>query len=399
MNDDLIPAELPPDAEGLLSTGGSLRDRSYRQRAATWRAVEARALGGETRWVAASGSFALTCAVLAVVFLRTQSMHFLPLPQLASDWREIDIAGVARITLAPGAHARFPVSGPAQGETYRVTLDEGQLCAEVVHRDLTVQGAFVVEADGLQVISIGTHFCVFAGDGPSWVAVEEGRVRVEGTGSAAAFVAGGGSLRADDAQLVAIATPRALPPSFPEVVRQAPNAPLVLGTARHTKSSLADQNRLYQTGLSLVRASKPLEALAVWDEYGNRYQRGVFAAEVERRRVLALTEGGRFAEALIAASQFQDKHADDWRSEEIALTRADLLRERFDRPADALAIYDRLRAGASQPMLRERALYGSYLSLVALSRTSDARARARDYLQLFPSGEHSDELARSLAGE
>ena len=51
-------------------------------------------------------------------------------------------------------------------------------------------------------------------------------------------------------------------------------------------------------------------------------------------------------------------------------------------------------SGERRAALRERALYGLSLSLDALSRYSEARSRAREYLRQFPRGEHAAELAR-----
>jgi hypothetical protein len=320
-------------------------------------------------------------------------------------WRELDLGAVGRLSLGPGARVRLPTPAPAPSEAYRVTLDEGQICAQVNHRDLAHQGPFFVEARGLQVTVVGTRFCVYAGKEPSWVSVDEGRVRVEAKGGPTVAVSAGESVHADDPRLQPIEAPAPAPVAAAPVLMSAPTpAPLASLPLHHNvttampvaSSDLAAENLLYEEGLRRDEARDVGGSLAIWEQYHQKYPHGVFAAEVDVRRVRALADGQQYAQALALAEAFEQAHPGDWHDGEMQITRADLLRERFNRPASAAALYERVLARERRGAVRERALYGLSLSLDALSRYDEAHTRAREYLRQFPHGEHASELARLL---
>jgi hypothetical protein len=326
---------------------------------------------------------------------------------IARGWREIDLGTVGHLSLAPGAKIRLPAPDPGPGEAYRVTLDEGQICAQVSHRDMARQGPFLVEAKELLVTVVGTRFCVFAGNEPSWVSVDEGRVRVEARGGPVVAVSAGESVHSNDARLQIPEVPvvgQMVAAPVPSVAR----APAPLGSPAHELVStampvpgadLAAENLLYEKALQLGAARDLSGSLAVLDEYRQKFPRGVFAAEVDMQRVRALAESQQYAQALSAAEEFDLAHPGDWHEGEVQLARADLLREHFNRPASAAELYERVLASERRAALRERALYGVCVSLDALSRYDEARVRAHEYLRLFPHGEHAGELARLQTAE
>jgi hypothetical protein len=405
MNDETPMASgLPSYAERLVSLGSAIQPRNVGLRRSTWRALEVRAVRTRARVLTLSKLAAITvCAAAAVGLWRARNAklpsgsHAISSVISSKDgWREIDLGAVGLLSLAPGTRVRIPDPMPAAAETYTVALDSGQLCARINHRDPAVRGPFVVEAPDLRVTVIGTRFCVFVDREPSRVSVEEGRVRVDRHQSEAVFVSAGEGLRADDPRLQ---PPAAAPVTVHDTLSEAANVRLVGPAHPVFTGDLAAQNRLYQAGLLAERTQGPLEALRIWEKYRLRYPRGAFVAEVDLRRVRGFQETGRAESALSAASDYPRVHPDDWRGNEVELIRADLLREKFSRPADALVSYRRVLATDGRTSWHERATYGAYRSLRDLSRTSDARVEARRYLERFPNGAHGAELRALLSSD
>ncbi len=392
-----IDSSLPPRAQRLVTLGKDLRPRDREERLASWRAVEQRVTPIRSRGPVLSVAAAAlaTCAASGLLFFWAHKVLVNQESKVAvsSDgWREIDLGSVGRLSLAPGARVRLPQPVP-DADPYAVTLDRGELCAQINHRDLVRDGPFLVEAPDIRVTVIGTHFCVFSDSEPSWVSVEEGRVRVDLRGRETVFVGAGQTVRADDLRLQPPTPAPSPPPGGVRTESQPALAPRrASGDRSGVQGDLAAQNLLYRSGLSAQRERGAAAALAIWDSYRARYPNGLFTTEVDLRRVRALRVVAAPTSALTAAEAFERVHPDDWRGDEVALIQADLLREKLDRPADALAIYRRLLATAQEDRWRERATYGAYRSLVALSRPDEARAQARAYVVEFPHGAHENEL-------
>jgi hypothetical protein len=401
--------ELSEEAERIVQEGRVPAPRRMWHQGSSWRAIEARIHRQRRPQTAVLICFALSgYAALAIMAAgihvdRSRLGGVKALPSAA--WREIDLGPVGRLSLAPGARIRLPTPEPKPEDPYRVTLDEGQLCAQVNHRDPLRQRPFEVDAPDLKVIVVGTRFCVFAGSEPSWVAVEEGRVQVQGGADEAVFVAAGECLQANDPRLV-----RAPVPSPGVVASIAPmEAPSPRGITRRAPSpaprqsrdsnGLSLENAAYESGLRAIEAHRGAEALAVWEDYRQRFPQGVFGAEVDLYRLRELAAEGRAVLALSAADEFAREHPADWRRPEEELIRADVLREQLHQPAQSLPIYERLIASERQASLSERAFYGLCMSERALSRRVEAAARFRQYLQRFPDGQHRDEVERLLTSE
>jgi hypothetical protein len=346
---------------------------------------------------------ATTCAVVAIGLWRAHESARPIAPSTltsADGWKEIELKGVGRLSLAPGGRIRLPEPPPGTSDTFAVTLDRGQLCAQIEHRDQVRQGPFIVEAPGLRVTVVGTRFCVFADrDHPSWVFVEQGRVRVDAGGKENVSLGAGECLRADDPWLLPPVPIPAPPGGLAVAEGQTTIAHHQAGAHLAPGRDLADQNLLYQNGVLAERTLGPSGALELWERYRQRYPDGVFTAEVDLRRVRALSEVNRAEAALAAAEEFNEHHPQDWRGNEVELIRADLLRAKFNRPADALAIYRRILGAEGKTAWHERATYGAYRSLLALSKTSEARDEARQYLTRFPNGEHVHELSGQISSE
>src|SRR5262249_28658679 len=54
---------------------------------------------------------------------------------MSDGWREIDLQDVGILFASPDASFRLPEPHPAPTSEYAVSLDKGELCAQVAHRD------------------------------------------------------------------------------------------------------------------------------------------------------------------------------------------------------------------------------------------------------------------------
>jgi hypothetical protein len=406
--------KLSEDVESLICRGSELAPRREGQKAKSWQFVRERIVQRDRRQIRVRRQMPALIGLglggaTAVAFLwlgfRTVNPKFEQAGASSSrnsgGWRALDLGPVGHMTLAPGARLRLPNPEPGPNDPYRVTLDEGQLCAQVNHRDPVRQGPFQIDAKDLRVTDVGTRFCVVAGSGPSWVSVEEGHVQVRGSAPEAVLVGGGESLSADDPRLTnapPAPAPNAAEPS-PAAAPAAESVPAHGSSAKRVQASgeLSLENALYEAGLRARETHEGSRALAIWDRYRHRFPHGVFAAEVDLARLRELAAEWRSSQVLTAADEFSHSNPDPWRGGEAELIRADTLRLRLARPSEALPIYERVVRSERQAMLHERALYGLCMSLHALSREAEARERYRLYLERFPTGAHRAELDRLMS--
>ncbi len=79
---------------------------------------------------------------------------------------------------------------------------------------------------------------------------------------------------------------------------------------RAAGSGLDAENALFELAL-IQRDREPLQALEHLREYQRRFPHGVFTAEVDVSRIVALARLGRRAEATAAVAQFRREHASD----------------------------------------------------------------------------------------
>jgi hypothetical protein len=328
---------------------------------------------------------------------------------MREGWRRVDLGSVGQLELSASATLRLPPSAPTNEDTYSVGLESGDLCAAIAHRDSAKQGPFVVEAKNLRVVVVGTKFCVSSGDTPdlSWVSVEEGLVKVEREGRVA-MVSAGELLQGGDPALRPLASePSARAPAATSSARVRPTScpagdPL---PARRRclwqiagGDDLAAQNALYMLGL-LARDEEHdgAAALTIWQTYRHRFSRGAMMAEIDLAMLKELTAQNRFEDALSITDQFLGDFPGNFRAGEVSLKRADMLRVKLERPADAADAYRRMLSVESTPALRAEALYGLGLSQEALGRSADARTTWQRYRQEFPAGRRSAEVAHHLS--
>ncbi len=401
--------ELSAQAKLIVDGGRNLPPRRAWDRASTWRAIDSRILR-HRRWqsgalvgVGLGGLVALGVLLLAPWLggqPRTQARV-----QRSAAWREIDLGPVGRLTLAPGTRVRLPSPEPNPDDPYRLDLDEGQLCAQINHRDLARQGPFEVDAPQLKVIVVGTRFCVFAGQGASWASVEEGRVRVQGGTESSVVVGAGQCIRADEPRLAFVEPP--VPSSTATAIdlgglRASSTARIdarVPSPTQSGPSALSVESALYEAGLKATENHEGARSLAIWDEYRIKYPGGVFATEVDLYRLRELAAEAPAPMVISAAEEMSRNHRGDWRGSEADLIEADVMRLRLGRPADALPLYERVLASERRADLAERAAYGQCMSVRSLAREVEAKARFKQYLERFPSGRHRAEIERLLTSD
>jgi len=350
--------KLSSEDEMLVLKGCEIAPRQDWQRAASWRAIRDRITRRE-RWRRVAAQQLRTWAGLAlggataVVFLwiastrlhnRVSGQASGTTAQRSEAWRDVALGSVGHLSVAPGARLRLPTPEPGPDDPYRVTLDEGQLCAQVNHRDPVRQGPFQVDAQGLRIVDLGTRFCVVAGNGPSWVSVEEGSVQVHGEAPEPVIVSGGESLSADDPRLAS------LPPA-PSVVDPDPSNTATPHRPARRPTGLSIENSRYEAGMRARDAHNGREALAIWEDYRRRFPQGVFSAEVDLLRLRELASEGKTALVLEASEEFSRAHPGHWRGAEADLIRADALRVQLARPSEALPLYQRVLAVERQASL------------------------------------------------
>jgi TolA-binding protein len=414
----------------LLAEAGGLREWSQDQRHRLWRRIEERAEGRAASffgpWLLGTSMAAAAAAAVLLSFGHQQLARALahwvapassskpaasgvvPSAVARNDgWQRIDLGdadvGVRGVLeVRDGALYQLPPSGPRlEGETSEIRLDSGEICAEIVHRNLAEEGALAVIAPQFKVVVVGTHFCVKAQEGLSSVSVTEGRVRVETSSGTSAFVGAHETLRSDDARLAPV--PSAIPVARPVVTRAArPVAPTVEEIeARDGKraegSDLGAENALFDLG-NLARDRRhdgPL-ALSRWRLYQQRFPDGVFAPEAALGILGELVAEQRYQDALDESEHYVARFPQASNLGEVLLARGNLLREKFHDPQQALQAYDRIKTASAPRSLRLDALFYRGLCLADLGDVDQAREAWQSYRQQAPQGAHAAEVERLL---
>jgi len=408
------------EAGELLARAAAVPEWSATGKREVWSRIDESARGPETaqglpdRWLplALAGS----CALLVIAILHSQSVRRAgstaaapPAPIAAQtevvesqDWTPVDLGAVGTLSIQKKAVYRLPA--PAHARDYRISLDRGQICAAVAHRDPSA-GPLVMQTPHLQVFVIGTRFCVDARQGESVVKVTEGRVRVQ-TAAGTAFVGAGETIGSTDPRLSA----PPVPTEAPAAERPKPSATPPISAARALadssndtppapqgalpQSSLAEQNALYAQGAIARDQHDGTAALAAWRSYLVQFPHGVLAPEAAAGVLSVLVSEGRDREALFAADDYLSSYPADGRAAEVAFIRGNLLHEKFNRTADALEAYRRALALATRPGLRDDALFAVAACERMLGRTAEAQATFKEYQSEFPHGTHAAELSK-----
>jgi hypothetical protein len=314
-------------------------------------------------------------------------------------WRSVDLGPIGTLSLSPSASLQLPADEATGQAAYEVVLDDGELCAVITHRDLSRQGPFVVRANVLRAVVVGTRFCVSSGTtaDATWVSVEEGRVRVE-RGRKSVEVGAGGLVRSDDPRLTVAASAS----NRSNMVACSLTAPLAERrrclTERSKGDDVAAQNALYMLGnLAREQDHDGAGALSIWRTYRHRFPAGALATEVDLAILDELLAEKRFNEALNSTDDFLRRYPSYFLAPHVRLERAELLRSGLARPADAAEAYQRILSSESDPNVRDEALYGLGLSREATGSTADVTSIWRQYRRDFPRGKHASEVANRLS--
>jgi len=432
---DLATAEV----DGLLARSRRLLERDAPRREATWRRLASRLEGRHSsgpalavRWWRLGLAASAVAAVLSFVgfgFITrlsgdpsrglsptpraVQGAHPAPLMAQAGathadaqpEWQEQALGLNGSLTVAPLARFRLPDDSAPAGAPYVITLDQGEVCAQVAHRDPVTQGPFVVQAPLLRAIAVGTRFCVFAGPdaASSWVMVEEGRVRVEGRSGESRLVEAGTLVHGVELQAPSVQAGLVAPPAPATAARLTHPVGSACGSSSPGKrdaclwrkasgEGLAAQNALYLLGSEAERDQESGRALAIWRSYLLRFPDGILAAEASFNAFGDLLRERHFEEALGTVDDLLLHHASFVRAGEARLRRADLLRNELDRPLAAREEYQRILAGEARDVLRDDALYGLGRCQEELHHEGAAQSAWNVYLREFPAGKHRAEV-------
>jgi hypothetical protein len=325
--DSVVPAaRLLRDASRVAPTEPAAR-------AALWRRLETAADPARPRVVPAVAHFvAVAAATAAVVLVVTRVMSSggevaaptpapapppaaapaadappAPTPEPAGP-QVVNFDGEGVIEVWQGAALRVPPAPPAPSAERRVALDAGKVRVRVAPR--SASRPFVVVTPHLRAVVVGTRFTVAVAGDASTVAVEEGKVRVEGPGGAV-LLAAGEVIGSDDARLrrTAVAREVECPASGPTSDRRA------CLEAQARGKGLRAENALLALGL-LERdvANDRARAVAAWRAHQRRFPRGVLAAEVTVSLAQTLQAAGRPAEAAAVAEGYRARFPADTRT-------------------------------------------------------------------------------------
>jgi TolA-binding protein len=161
------------------------------------------------------------------------------------------------------------------------------------------------------------------------------------------------------------------------------------------RSSRAELS-LYELGRTELRyLHDAAAARSAFSTYVERYPSGLLLQEVELSLIESELAGSDFAAARASMDRFLASHPTSERRNEVLLLRANLDRDHGD-CAQAMERYRALSKGSGT--IADDATYFAAVCAQQLGHTEEARALLQDSLQRFPSGRHSDEARRALAG-
>ena len=393
--------EAPPGSDPDASEFGGALDQARRVRPVMphdvergWRAV-AQSVASRSERSSSWRIPALAATVLGVIIA-------------VGVWRgaggatEVALAGVGHLRFEKGA--RYQIEPTRAGAAQRITLSSGVLVAQVEHQ--TGPNSVVIEAPHLEVVVVGTHFRITAGETRSQVEVQEGQVRAGHPGGASVLVSGGEALASDDARLDESAAP---PVSRAGLVSAA--KPAVPGCV--PTQSLEERRSCYRTvgagtGLAAQNAAFALAVLerdeahdvpaarAALQDYRVRFPQGAFRPEVELTDLDLLLAQGKLAEARAAAESFAQNFPTDGRLDHVKLIEAQLLQHQQHELDRALVIYRDLSQVSKRRDVVEEALFQRGVCEEALGQREQAQSTFSAYQAQFPQGLHSGAVAAHL---
>jgi ferric-dicitrate binding protein FerR (iron transport regulator) len=316
-------------------------------------------------------------------------------------------AGSAVATASADATPKDPNTTAATSGARRILLRDGELCAQITHRDVPKQGPLVVEAPQMKVVVIGTKFCFETNPRTARVRVTEGRVRVETPQGTSAFVAAGEEIRSDDERLRGVPHGALIPATLDVPAAPAPEVEGCAGLGgvdrascfRHVADGkgLAAQNALYGLGLLARQQHDGPAALRYWHDYQKRFPHGVLAPEASLGILGELMAERSYSEAVDEADSYL-KAFPDGLVAEVTLAKAEILQTGLNSPDSAIPIYLGLLTGDLSPSVRQEVLYSMGLSEQAEGYSSQARELWERYLATYPRGPHAAQVSQLLRG-
>jgi hypothetical protein len=255
---------------------------------------------------AAEGTVAARTVVGAVTVGGAASLHAAAVGDVFRGGEVVTTAADSRLgvgieagTAELGASSRLEFVTPSAAER-RMRLGSG-----TVDVDLPVRLAggrhLVVETPNVEVIVIGTAFSVGVREAGRAVAtrvsVRRGTVWVMENGKQRAVLVAGQEW--ESPLPVAAAEPLVEPPA-PTVTPRSGAA----GSKRTADGTLAEENRLFQAGLSARNTGDSARAAEAFATLLTRYPRSVLAEQALAERFRALERAGRLSAAVISARRY-----------------------------------------------------------------------------------------------
>ena len=338
------------------------------------RRVEQSMLRRRTRRAQVRGALAVACALLIVVFG-------------GLTWQRLG-GPRSTIAVAPPAHAgptplRFedgsvaaPLGDASVVQSREVTASkiDVELVRGKAHFEVSKnpQRVFRVESGAVSVEVLGTGFTVerLEGSGGTRVNVEHGRVRVAWGDSQTILVDGQGDTFP--------------PPAGSGAASEAPTTVASASAAPSTSAAPAPSIAAQPTWKSLAHDGAFDEAYAALSAAGSS------AVHDEPAELLLAADVARLShhpgEAVTHLRRVIDAHPTDPRAPLAAFTLGRVLLEELGQPAQAAAAFARARALGGGSSLAEDALAREVEAWWRAGLTDKARARAEEYLKLYPQG-------------
>jgi hypothetical protein len=302
----------------------------------------------------------------------------------ALDPGQWTIADEASLDVRPGSASRAALS---PGGSPVLVLVRGRIALAVVPKPRPTP--FRIVAGRYQFTVLGTTFTVNRTPDHVDLAVSEGHVAVSRDGRRLAVVSAGGQWSSPvTAPVERDGGSASEPPECAAAGSDRPGpATLPCLRAQAAGGGLRAQVALFHIGrINQEDLQEPAGALATFEELRRRFPDGLLRAEADLSIVQLLAAAGRHGEALQESAALLARGSSPERAVELRLLRGNVYRQLGD-PAGAEREYrlacdlTSVTASASATPAAVEALYLHALSLEALGRRLEARARYRLYLE------------------